>query len=72
MSRSLYYFNLKWFGIWQHNTTGIEPYLLLLLLILESTQTEHFTPNCGALFRMSGRYLKKHYCPMYMAKKFEL
>ena len=46
--------------------------LLLLLLILESTQTEHFTPNCGALFRMSGRYLKKHYCPMYMAKKFEL
>ena len=42
--------------------------LLLLLLILESTQTEHFTPNCGALFRMSGRYLKKHYCPMYMAK----
>lgn len=30
----------------------------LLFLILESTQIEHFTPNCDE-FCMSGRYLKR-------------
>ena len=28
MSRSLYYFNFKWFGIWQHNTTQQEVNLM--------------------------------------------